>query len=75
MFLTPDDIGELILLVIGSVLAIQFAYGCTILLLERTMLDFYDLSESTTGLSERSYFYLHFLFREFSRLFFTLSSH
>lgn len=44
MFLTPDDIGELILLVIGAVLAIQFAYGCTILLLERTMLNFYDLS-------------------------------
>ncbi|MEI2664022.1 hypothetical protein [Rossellomorea sp. LJF3] len=44
MFLTPDDIGEMILLAVAAVLATQFAYGCTILLLERTMLDFYDLS-------------------------------
>jgi len=44
MFLTPDDIGELILLAVAAVLATQFAYGCTFLLLERTMLDFYDLS-------------------------------
>ncbi|CAN7538597.1 hypothetical protein [Rossellomorea sp. LjRoot5] len=44
MYVYVDYITDIIKLFIIVVLSTQFAYGCTILLLERTMLDYYDLA-------------------------------
>jgi hypothetical protein len=44
MYVYVDYVTEFIKLSIIVVLSTQFAYGCTILLLERTMLDYYDLA-------------------------------
>lgn len=44
MFWTIEDTIEVIKIGVGMVLSTQFAYGCTIVLLEKTMLGFYELS-------------------------------
>jgi hypothetical protein len=44
MFWTIEDTIEVVKIVVGLILSTQFAYGCTIALLEKTMLGFYELS-------------------------------
>lgn len=44
MFWTIGDTIEVIKIGVGVILCTQFAYGCTIALLEKTMLGFYELS-------------------------------
>ncbi|CAN7185574.1 hypothetical protein [Rossellomorea sp. LjRoot5] len=44
MFLTLYSAVDFLLLAIGIVLSTQFAYGCTILILEKTMLGYYEVA-------------------------------
>ncbi len=44
MFWHIEDTIEVIEIGVGMILSTQFAYGCTIVLLEKTMLGFYELS-------------------------------
>ncbi|XQY91607.1 hypothetical protein ACNRWW_19275 [Metabacillus sp. HB246100] len=44
MFLTLYTLAEILLLTVGVILATQFAYGCTIAILEKTMLEYYIMA-------------------------------